>query len=79
MQTWEPVPSLTANPIEGLSPEPTGLGGATEFVVTSGNFQNYFDATGAPDSYYLQVYVDRAVKLANRLYERCSDCHLNTS
>ena len=22
-----------------------GLGGATEFVVTSGNFQNYFDAT----------------------------------
>ena len=45
-----------------------GLGGATEFVVTSGNFQNYFDATGAPDSYYLQVYVDRAVKLANRLY-----------
>lgn len=23
VQTWEPVPSLTANPIEGLSPEPT--------------------------------------------------------
>lgn len=45
-----------------------GLGGATEFVVTSGNFQNYFSATGEPDSYYLQVYVDRAVKLANRLY-----------
>ncbi|MDE6589276.1 MAG: DUF4855 domain-containing protein, partial [Oscillospiraceae bacterium] len=45
-----------------------GLGGATEFVVTSGGFQNYFSKTGEPDSYYLQVYVDRAVKLANRLY-----------
>lgn len=45
-----------------------GLGNATEFVVTSGNFQHYFNSQGAPESYYLQVYISQAVDLANRLY-----------
>lgn len=45
-----------------------GLGNATEFVVTCGGFKHYFAADGTPDSYYMQVYIDRAVRLANRLY-----------
>ena len=48
----------------------SGLDNATEFVVTSGNFQSYFQSNGEPDSYYLQVYINRAVALANRLYDK---------
>jgi len=46
----------------------TAFSNATEFVLTGGNFQNYFLPDGNADGYYLQVYVAKVAELANRVF-----------
>lgn len=47
----------------------SGLGNATEFVISSGSYQGYFDENGKPNSdNSIQNYVVAAANMAKRLY-----------
>lgn len=62
----------TGREYEYTNAQLSGLNNATEFVICSGSFEKYFTENGEPTPVgtkgYIQQYVEKAAKMAERLY-----------